>query len=172
MESLIVNTATMIGEGKKSAQDFSQMALTTLADLAITVGKIAIATGVTIGAIDEALKTLNPFVVVGAGAALIALGAWAKGALANAAGGSSDSGGETLGAGVSLPGMATGGEVVRSGMFKVGEKGEEVVHLPVGAKVTPNHMLGGFGDMQLVGVIQGSDLKIILDRTEAKTKRR
>jgi hypothetical protein len=166
MESLIVNTATMIGEGKKSAQDFSQMALTTLADLAITVGKIAIATGVTIGAIDEALKTLNPFVVVGAGAALIALGAWAKSSLANAAsGGGSDSG-------TALQGLATGGQVMKSGSFLVGEQGPELVTLPGRASVTSNDMLGGFGDMQLVGVIQGSDLKIILDRTESKNKRR
>lgn len=171
-ESMLVSMSEMIGAGALTAENFGKMVLGTLADLAITVGKIAIATGLSIEAIKDSLLSMNPIVAVAAGAALIALGSWAKGALANAAGGSSDSGGETLGAGLSLPGMATGGEVVRSGMFKVGEDGEEVVHLPVGAKVTPNHMLGGFGDMQLVGVIQGSDLKIILDRTEAKNKRR
>lgn len=165
-ESMVISAATMIGEGKKSAEDFEKMVLTTLADLAITVGKIAVTTGITVGAIVESLESLNPVVAVLAGASLIALGTWAKSSLAKAAsGGGSDSG-------TALQGLATGGQVMKSGSFIVGEKGPEIVNLPGRASVTPNHMLGGFGDMQLVGVIQGSDLKIILDRAEAKTKRR
>lgn len=59
----------------------SMSVLETLANLAQRVGKIAIAVGVGIKGIKEALKSLNPFVAIAAGAALIALGAWAKSSL-------------------------------------------------------------------------------------------
>lgn len=67
--------------------DLVNAALIPLADMAIRVGKIAIATGIAIGGIREALRTLNPVVAIVAGAALVALGTAVKAALRGAAGG-------------------------------------------------------------------------------------
>jgi TP901 family phage tail tape measure protein len=77
-------------------------------------------------------------------------------------------------------GLATGGEVVRSGIFKVGEKGEEIVNLPRGAAVTPNHMINqspagmGGGNVNVTGQfrLDGTDLIATIERTEAKNKRK
>lgn len=55
-----------------------------LANLAIQVGKIAIATGIAILGIKKSLETLNPYVAIAAGVALIALGTIVKGQLSSA----------------------------------------------------------------------------------------
>ena len=85
------------GEGGINA--FGKVVAGTFADMAITVGKIAIATGISIKGIKAALESLNPAVAIAAGVALVALGSMVKGALANAASGSSigSSGGLTAG---------------------------------------------------------------------------
>ena len=57
------------------------------ADMAIQVGKIAIETGIAVAGIKAALKTLNPYVAIAAGVALVALGTAAKSALSRAADG-------------------------------------------------------------------------------------
>lgn len=44
-----------------------------------------------------------------------------------------------------FPGMASGGTVGRGGMTWVGEKGPELLNLPRGAQVIPNHDLGTVG---------------------------
>lgn len=58
-----------------------------LGDMAITVGKIAIATGIGIEGIKIALKSLNPAIAIAGGIALVALGSYVKGALGGAASG-------------------------------------------------------------------------------------
>jgi hypothetical protein len=79
--------------------------LSTLANLAIRVGKIAIATGAAIEGIKKALESLNPVAAFAAGAALIIVGAAAKSALSNAASSAgraqgSRAGGASVGGGV------------------------------------------------------------------------
>lgn len=59
----------------------------TFADMAVQVGKIAIETGIAVAGIKAALKTLNPYVAIAAGVALVALGTAAKSALSRAADG-------------------------------------------------------------------------------------
>ena len=44
-----------------------------------------------------------------------------------------------------FPGMASGGTVGRGGMTWVGEKGPELLNLPRGSQVIPNHELGSVG---------------------------
>ena len=79
--------------GTKNAKDVSKAVMGTLADMAIRVGKIAIGTGAAIKGIEKALLSLNPYAAIAAGAALIALGSWAKSSLQSAAGGGSAGGG-------------------------------------------------------------------------------
>lgn len=61
--------------------------LSTIGTQAIRVGLIAIGIGKAIAGIQAALTSLNPFVAIGAGVALVALGAAARGALSGAASG-------------------------------------------------------------------------------------
>lgn len=56
----------------------------TLGNLAIQVGKIAISTGIAILGIKKSLESLNPYVAIAAGVALIALGTVVKSQLASA----------------------------------------------------------------------------------------
>lgn len=88
-----------------SAENFNTGAvvaalLTPLADMAIKEGEIAIAAGLGIEAIKDALASLDPAVALAAGAALIAVGAAAKAGLAALArSGSASSYATTAGAG-------------------------------------------------------------------------
>ena len=83
--------------GTADLESFSNVVLSSLADLAITVGKIAISTGVAVLGIKKSLMSLNPVAAIGAGVALVALGTWAKSSLKSAAssGGSLPSGGSS-----------------------------------------------------------------------------
>lgn len=67
--------------------------LSTLGGVLIELGKMAIQTGVGILAISTALKSLNPYVAIAAGAALVALGSAVKGSVKGLGGGGSSSGG-------------------------------------------------------------------------------
>ena len=78
--------------GQASLRDVAGNVLSTLGNLAIRVGKIAIATGVAIDKIKKALSNLQPGPALVAGAALIALGTAVKGALSKAAEGGSGGG--------------------------------------------------------------------------------
>ena len=69
---------------------FAKLVASTFADMAISVGKIAIQTGMATIGIKAALKSLNPAVAIAAGAALVALGTAAKGALNSVASGSAN----------------------------------------------------------------------------------
>jgi len=106
--------------------DIGQFLMNTLAELAIRVGKIALMTAIAIEGIKKALMSLNPVAALVAGIALIALGTAVKASLAN-----------------SVQGLATGGQVTKSGAFMVGEEGPELVTLNAGSAVIPNHELGG-----------------------------
>jgi len=76
---------TVIGEALSGAgnsmENAGALLLGGMATLIINLGKMAVATGVTLLGIKTALETLNPYVAIGAGIALIALGtAFKKGA--------------------------------------------------------------------------------------------
>lgn len=89
-----------------------------LGNMMITTGLAAISLGGTIAAILQALSTLNPFVAIGAGIALVAAGAVVKNALAGAASGRSSSSGGSRG------GFAVGGSYGGSGRSAAfGERG-------------------------------------------------
>lgn len=78
--------------GTAGLQDFGSLVFGTLGDLSVQVGKIAIATGLAIAGIREALRSLNPVVAIAAGVALVALGTFVKGSLSRIADGGSSGG--------------------------------------------------------------------------------
>lgn len=92
--SLAENMSSAIGglvgdlvTGGDAWGNFKNAALSAFADMAISVGKLAVATGTAALGIKTALESLNPYVAIAAGAALIALGAAVKSGLSNVASG-------------------------------------------------------------------------------------
>lgn len=116
--------------GQNVLEGLSHTLLAGLGGLLVNLGKLAIATGVGIQAIKTAFKTLNPLVAIGAGVALVALGT----AINKSVSKLGDS---------KLPGFATGVDNFKGGLAVVGERGPEVVNLPQGAGVIPNHKSRG-----------------------------
>lgn len=98
LTSLIVETAEAVGElaanlinGENGWKTFGEAALEAFANLASTVGKIAIEAGTTVIALKMALDGMSipaAYIAIAAGAALVALGAAVKAGLSNAASGS------------------------------------------------------------------------------------
>jgi hypothetical protein len=92
MTDLVIGFSESFGAmlaGSGSLADFGNFVMGTLADLAINVGKTAIATGVAVEGIKRALQSLNPVAAIAAGVALVALGTAVKSSLKSAASGSS-----------------------------------------------------------------------------------
>lgn len=54
-----------------------------------------------------------------------------------------------LGAALGIPGFANGTNFAPGGAALVGERGPELVHLPRGSRVTPNHALGATGRVEI-----------------------
>jgi len=81
--SLIGDLAT----GGDAWRNFSNNALSAFGDMAISVGKMAIATGTATLGIKAALESLNGYMAIAAGAALVALGTAVKSGLGNVAAG-------------------------------------------------------------------------------------
>ena len=158
VQDMALASIEMLASGE-SINSVGLMIMSTFADMAIQIGKIAIGTGAAIEGIKQALSSLNPYVVAAAGAALIALGGFVKGQLKKVA---------------NPQGLATGGIVTQGGVFEVGEKGRERVMLPRGSAVIPNHFLEGNVNSGFIAStkINGRDLEIILERTSVQTKRR
>lgn len=77
-----------------------------------------------------------------------------------------------------IPGHATGVNNTRGGLAMVGEWGPELVRLPQGADVVPNRALSDMAGNSNQGVpyllntvIQGSDLRVLLQRADARYSR-
>ena len=92
------NIASGLGEfmgdlanGEGGVKGFTAMVAGTFADMAISVGKLAISTGVATIGIKASLKSMNPYAAIAAGAALVALGTAVKGSLSRIADGGSSS---------------------------------------------------------------------------------
>ena len=87
MSSAIGGLVGDLASGGDAWGNFKNAALSAFADMAISVGKLAMATGAATAGIKAALESLNPYVAIAAGAALIALGSAVKAGLSNAAAG-------------------------------------------------------------------------------------
>ena len=67
--------------------NFTNNAIQAFGDMAVTIGKMAVATGMATLGIKAALESLNPYVAIAAGTALIALGAAVRAGMSNVASG-------------------------------------------------------------------------------------
>ena len=86
-----VSIGELIGDlatGGDAWSNFASTAIGAFGDMAISIGKMAISTGVATLGIKMALQSLNPYVAIAAGTALVALGAAVKAGLSNIASGS------------------------------------------------------------------------------------
>lgn len=68
--------------------NFTSSAISAFGEMATTVGKIAVSTGMATLGIKAALESLNPYVAIAAGTALIALGSAVRAGMANVSAGS------------------------------------------------------------------------------------
>ena len=85
MSSAIGSLVGDLVSGGDAWGNFANSGLEMLAEMATSVGKIAITMGTTLLAIKTSLKTMNPWVAIAAGAGLVALGAAVRSGLSNAA---------------------------------------------------------------------------------------
>jgi hypothetical protein len=170
VEGMVVDFAMMAGAALSSGQGMKgmgRMILTTLADLAIQVGQIAIGVGISIEGIKKALATLNPAVAIIAGIALVAIGSFAKSELAKAA--QRRSSGGAAGASLGVPAFAQGGLVTGPMLAMVGDNpsGKEAI-IPFERMGEFMKMIGGGQSTQQVvvtGRISGRDLILSNERT-------
>jgi hypothetical protein len=89
-ESMAVGMGEFLGNfatGNAKIGDFGTMIATVFAEMAINVGKIAIATGIAVLGIKKALESMNPYAAIAAGVALVAVGYAVKGSLSSIASG-------------------------------------------------------------------------------------
>lgn len=91
LDTIGVSIGELIGDlatGGDAWSNFANTAIGAFGDMAISVGRMAIQTGVATLGIKAALESLNGYVAIAAGTALVALGAAVKAGLSNIASGS------------------------------------------------------------------------------------
>jgi hypothetical protein len=167
IQSFSENFGALIGQfaaGGASLSAVGSLFLTTLADMAIQVGKIAISVAFAVVGIKKALQSLNPVVAFAAGVALIAIGTFAKSSLSKAAG--------------NTPAFANGGIV--GGTSYYGDKilarvnsGELILNSKQQSRVYG--MLNSTSDsgsgFVASTVMKGSDMLVVIERAQARKSR-
>lgn len=146
LESIGSTLGGLIGDlatGEDAWSNFSNAAISAFGDMAISVGKMAIATGSATLGIKAALESLNGYVAIAAGVALVALGTAVKSGLSNIA-----SGGYTSSANVATAGSYASSTVVNTAFE------QREINL---------HVTG-----ELYG--EGSQLKAVIDTEENRRK--
>jgi len=163
-----------LAKGESLIDSFAKAALESVGSILIQFGKLTVAAGIAASALKNALSLNNPIAAIAAGVALIAVGAAVRGFASGIGGGSqSETGGK---APRKIPGFASGVRNFSGGLALVGEEGPELVNLPSGSDVIPNHDLSGLGKMQPIviipeTVIRGRDIFISYNTEAALVKR-
>lgn len=101
--------------------------LSSLGSIMVDMGKLAISTGVTLLAIKVGLKSLNPYVMIAAGAALVALGSIVKGSSSRIGDSIGSSGGGSGGSISTSTGSSTSGSSYSSNYATANSGGGEYV---------------------------------------------
>ena len=155
----IVNTFAGIGEAIGSALSESQnigdalgkALLGSIGAMLIQLGELAISTGIGILAINTALKSLNPYVAIAAGVALVALGALVSSSAAKigSGGGQSTGSGSVSGQGSSSVNSFSGGSssnlsTSTGGEFVFRIRGRELIGV-IENELAASRRLGGIG---------------------------
>lgn len=110
-ESLGSSIGTLISDlvtGEDAWSNFANSAVSSLGDMAISVGKLAIQLGTAMLAIKAALNFGGPWAAIAAGVALVALGAAIKSSMSNIASGNYSAGGSVATSTGSYGGSSTG----------------------------------------------------------------
>jgi len=166
LTNIINNTLSQLGAsigesiassllGTSGLQGALDMFLSVLAGGLIQVGELAIATGVAILGIKKALETLNPYVAIAAGIALIALGSFVRGSLQKKS--------EGLGG---TKKFANGGIISGPTMGLMGEYPGARSNPEVVAPLDKLKGLIGAGGGTLEARISGNDLLILMNKAQ------
>jgi len=145
--------SSLLGTG--GLQSALDMFLSVLAGGLIQVGELAIATGIAILGIKKALETLNPYVAIAAGIALIALGSFVRGSLQKKS--------EGLGG---TKKFANGGIISGPTMGLMGEYPGARSNPEVVAPLDKLKGLMGGGGGTLEARISGNDLLILMNKAQ------
>lgn len=89
-DTIGVSIGELIGDlatGGDAWSNFANTAMSAFGDMAVSIGRMAISTGVATLGIEAALKSLNGYAAIAAGVALVALGSAVKAGLSNIAAG-------------------------------------------------------------------------------------
>ena len=144
----------MLSGGGGGIKELMNNFLSIMAEGLIQIGKLAIQTGIAILGIKEALKTLNPYVAIAAGIALVALGTYVKGRLSSSA----DAMGGTKK-------FANGGIISGPTMGLMGEYPGASHNPEVVAPLDKlKSLIGGGGGGTLEARISGNDLLILMNK--------
>lgn len=111
-ESAATSIGALIGDlatGGDAWGNFANAAVSSFGDMAIAVGKMAISTGTATLGIKAALESLNGYVAIAAGAALVALGTAVKTGMSNIASGNYSASASVASSGYHSTGMIEGG---------------------------------------------------------------
>lgn len=165
-----IGSALASGENVLAA--FGNSILSTIGDILVQFGKLTIAAGVAALALKSALKLGNPIAAIAAGVALVAIGSLVKGgSIASGNNGEESQGSRPR----KIPGFANGVKDFQGGIALVGERGPEIVTLPTGSSVIPNHniaTMGGGGSEIVLQASIGMRLDDLFVRLEEVGKRR
>ena len=154
--SLGESLGKMLSGGGGGIEELMNNFIGIMADGLIQIGKLAIGTGLAIKGIKLSLKSLNPYVAIAAGVALVALGTYVKGRLAK----SSDS----MGGGATA--FANGGIVSGPTLGLMGEYPGAKSNPEVIAPLDKLKDMIGAGNGGGSFVLRGTDLVLAMNRSE------
>jgi len=160
VESMLMGVAQMVGASialGEPLRGIGMMLGDILANLAMELGKYAIAHGVAIEAIKESLTSLNGLAAIAAGIALVAIGAGLKARMQKVAG---DAG---------IPALAEGGVAFGPTMALIGDNKNASIDPEVVAPLSKLRDMMGGNQVEVFGRISGND--IFLSNARAGTNR-
>lgn len=175
--SIGLSIGEALANGGSIFDAFGQEVLKSIGGILIQFGKLTLAAGIASTALGKALKNpLDPgsgAAAIAAGVALIAIG----GLVSSFSGKVGDGGGSSNSAAQRrrIPGFANGTDFAPGGLAWVGERGPEIMQVPKGASITPNHDLKGLGgatNINLAGKLRVGMRELIFEIDKERSLQR